>query len=201
MFLIFRVQRPTTSGFLPFKWYYISTSDYILDVTARKTQPVLNLPWGRNEELFRVPAIQQQQVIRNEAENRSTEASVNTSIVSFLQAIADLVPQSGRQWTADRSKLTADFSTRRRQRQFVAYTDDQMEDIFSRRILALIECKQSQRENHSPAVDMQEVAQMVAWVKQDIGTPGNDTPGNDTRVLVSQDATDIYISVFRYDQG
>lgn len=71
----------------------------------------------------------------------------------FLQAIADLVPQSGRQWTADRSKLTADFSTRRRQRQFVAYTDDQMEDIFSRRILALIECKQSQRENHSPAVD------------------------------------------------
>lgn len=50
-------------------------------------------------------------------------------------------------------------------------------------------------------IDMQEVAQMVAWVKQDIGTPGNDTPGNDTRVLVSQDATDIYISVFRYDQG
>jgi hypothetical protein len=34
-----------------------------------------------------------------------------TSIVSFLQAIADLIPQSERQWMADRIKLTADFST------------------------------------------------------------------------------------------
>ncbi|GFF54670.1 hypothetical protein IFM51744_08427 [Aspergillus udagawae] len=175
-------------------------SDYILDVTTRQTQPVWNPPWGGNEGLFRVPAIQQQQVIRHEAQNSSVrsaaEASVNTSIVSFLQAIAALVPQSGRQWTADRSKLTADFSTRRRKRQFVAYTDGQLEDTFSRRILALIECKRSRREDHSPAVDMQEVAQMVAWVKQHLGGAGNDT-----RVLVSQDGTDVYISVFQYDQG
>ncbi|GFG12605.1 hypothetical protein IFM5058_06029 [Aspergillus udagawae] len=175
-------------------------SDYILDVTTRQTQPVWNPPWGGNEGLFRVPAIQQQQVIRHEAQNSSVrsaaEASVNTSIVSFLQAIAALVPQSGRQWTADRSKLTADFSTRRRKRQFVAYTDGQLEDTFSRRIWALIECKRSRREDHSPAVDMQEVAQMVAWVKQHLGGAGNDT-----RVLVSQDGTDVYISVFQYDQG
>jgi hypothetical protein len=43
---------------------------------------------------------------------------------------------------------------------------------------------------------MQEVAQMVAWVKQHLGGPGNDM-----RVLVSQDGTDVYISVFQYDQG
>ncbi|KAF7115357.1 hypothetical protein CNMCM5793_002173 [Aspergillus hiratsukae] len=135
-------------------------SDYISDVTTRQMQLVWNPHWGGSDGLFRVLVIQQQQAIRDEAQNgsvRSTaEASVNTSIISFLQAIADLAPQSGRQWTADRSKLTADFSTRRRKRQFVAYTDGQLEDTFSRRILALVVCQRSRREKHSPAVDMQE---------------------------------------------
>ncbi|OGM40373.1 hypothetical protein ABOM_010591 [Aspergillus bombycis] len=174
----------------------VAFRDYILNLTTRQIRGTWSAAWGGNDRLFRVPAIQQQQVIRNELQDESTEASVNTSIVSFLQAIAELVPQSGRQWTADRNKLTADFSTRRRKRQFVAYTDGQLEDTFSRQILALIECKRSRRDDHTPAVDMQEVAQMVAWVKQDPGVPGNDK-----RVLVSQDGTDIYISVFQYNQG
>ncbi|KAE8134607.1 hypothetical protein BDV38DRAFT_285724 [Aspergillus pseudotamarii] len=171
--------------------------DYISDVTTRQSQPVWDAPWGGHDRLFRVPAIQQQQVIHDAAHYGSvrSEASVNAAFVTFLQAIADLVPQSGRQWTADRIKLTADFSTQRRKRQFVAYTDGQLEDTFSRRILALIECKRMRRAKHSPAVDMQEVAQMVAWVREH---PGG--PGNDKRVLVSKNGTDVYISVFDYDQ-
>ncbi|KAE8340911.1 hypothetical protein BDV24DRAFT_133129 [Aspergillus arachidicola] len=170
---------------------------YISDVTTRRAQPSWNAPWGGNDRLFRVLAIQQQQVIQDTAQYGSvrSEASVNTSFISFLQAIADLVPQSRRQWSADRIMLTADFSTPRRERQFVAYTDGQLEDTSSREILALVECKRSRRQRHSPAVDMQEVAQMVAWVKEHPGGPG----GN-RRVLVSDDGTEIYISVFRYDQ-
>ncbi|KAE8401780.1 hypothetical protein BDV37DRAFT_285332 [Aspergillus pseudonomiae] len=174
----------------------VAFQDYILDVSTRQIQGTWSAAWGGNDRLFRVPAIQQQQVIRDELRDERCEASVNTSIVSFLQAIAELVPQSGRQWTADRIKLIADFSTRRRNRQFVAYTDGQLEDTASRRPLALIECKRSRRDDHSPDVDMQEVAQMVAWVKQHPGVPGNDK-----RVLVSQDGTDIYISVLQYDPG
>ncbi|GAB1201872.1 hypothetical protein APSETT445_000464 [Aspergillus pseudonomiae] len=167
--------------------------DYISDLTTRQSQ---GAAWAGNDRLFRIPAIQQQQVIRNGLRDEGSETSVNTAIVSFLQAIADLFPQSGRQWTADRITLTADFGTVRRKRQFVAYTDGQLVDTFSREIVALIEYKRSRRAYHSPAVDMQEVAQMVAWVKQHPSVPGNGK-----RVLVSQDGTDIYISVFQYDQG
>ncbi|KAB8256852.1 hypothetical protein BDV32DRAFT_152872 [Aspergillus pseudonomiae] len=167
--------------------------DYISDLTTRQSQ---GAAWAGNYRLFRIPAIQQQQVIRNGLRDEGSEASVNTAIVSFLQAIADLFPQSGRQWTADRIKLTADFGTVSRKRQFVAYTDGQLVDTSSREIVALIECKRFRRAHHSPAVDMQEVAQMVAWVKEHPVIPGNGK-----RVLVSQDGTEIYISVFQYDQG
>ncbi|KNG90030.1 hypothetical protein ANOM_001591 [Aspergillus nomiae NRRL 13137] len=143
--------------------------DYISDLTTRQSQ---GAAWAGNDRLFRIPAIQKQQVIRNEPRDESSEASVNTAI------------------------LTADFGTVRRKRQFVAYTDGQLVDTFSREIVALIEYQRSRRAYHSPAVDMQEVAQMVAWVKQHPGVPGNGK-----RVLVSQDGTNIYISVFQYDQG
>jgi hypothetical protein len=40
---------------------------YVLDVTTRQTQPIWNPPCGGNDGLSRVPALQQQQVIRDEA--------------------------------------------------------------------------------------------------------------------------------------
>jgi hypothetical protein len=63
-------------------------SDYILDVTTRQKQPVWNPPWGGNEGLFRVPAIQQQQVIRHEAQNSSVRSAAEASVnfYRFLSA-------------------------------------------------------------------------------------------------------------------
>ncbi|PLN77649.1 hypothetical protein BDW42DRAFT_202517 [Aspergillus taichungensis] len=170
--------------------------DYLTNVTDRDTQPY-GL-WGGNDRLFRIPAIQQQEVIQGEVVGGGSadqsEATVNTACISFLQAIADLIPQSTRQWTACRIKLEADFSTQRRERRFVAYTDGHLKDISNGQTLALIECKKSRREKHSPAVDMQEVAQMVALVKQH-------PLGPNRRVLVAQDGAELYVSVFEYDQG
>ena len=100
----------------------------------------------------------------------------------------------------DRIKLTAGFSTRPRKGNSLHIPMASWRIPFSRRILALLGCKRSRRERHSLAVDMQEVAEILAWVKQQPGGPGNDGPGNDTRVLVSQDGTDVYVSVFQYDQ-
>ena len=172
--------------------------EYLTNVTVRQTQPLKDISWGGSDRLFRIPAIQQQDVIRSEAKKSSfrgqSEANVNTSFVSFLQAIADLVPQSTRQWTANRIRLTADFSTRQRERTFVAHTDGHLEDRSNSQILALIECKNSRREDHTPAVDMQEVAQMVAWVKEHPGEPNR-------RVLVAQNGTDLHISVFECSEG
>lgn len=172
--------------------------EYLTNVAARNTQPYKDTSWGGSDRLFRIPAIQQQDVIRSEDEVGSvlgqSEANVNTSLVSFLQAIADLVPQSTRRWTASRIRLTADFSTQQREREFVAHTDGHLEDRSNNQILALIACKHSRREDHTPVVDMQEVAQMVAWVKEHPGGPNR-------RVLVAQNGTDLYISVFECSEG
>ncbi|GKZ36369.1 hypothetical protein AbraIFM66950_007403 [Aspergillus brasiliensis] len=145
--------------------------DYLTYNTARLLHP--GSPWA-GDSLFRLPAIQQQQAIAELAQPQ----------------------QRNRQWDSRRRLLKADFGTPQHPRQYVAYTDGQLEDLLTQRILALVECKANLRRRHAPAVDMQEVAQLVAWVKQNPGVLGADQ-----RVLLSKDGTDLYISVFEYDQG
>lgn len=48
----------------------------------------------------------------------------------------------------------------------MAITDGQLQDLQSHEIKALIECKLEERDPHKPAVDMQEAAQLVAWIKK-----------------------------------
>lgn len=64
--------------------------------------------------------------------------------------------------------------------------------------MALVECKAGARGRHSPGIDMQEVAQLVAWVKQD---PAG--PGADNRILLSKVGLELYhdIPIFQYEPG
>ncbi|GLB07704.1 hypothetical protein AtubIFM57258_003064 [Aspergillus tubingensis] len=179
----------------------LSFNEYLAEFSNRQAQTT-GWVWGGTDRLFRVPAMQQQEVIRNLTINAvnggSTESTVNTAFLSFLNAISDLGPQPAqRLWTLTRKKLVADFSTPRRERKFVAYTDGQLEDAVTGRILALVECKRSWRENHSPKVDMQEVAEVIAWIKNFPAAAGT----ADSRVLLSKDGTELYISIFTYDDG
>lgn len=52
-------------------------------------------------------------------------------------------------------------------------------------------------DNHSPKVDMQEVAEVIAWIKSFPTAAGT----ADSRVLLSKDGTELYISIFTYDDG
>ncbi|OXV05752.1 hypothetical protein Egran_06480 [Elaphomyces granulatus] len=61
-------------------------------------------------------------------------------------------------------------------------------------IKAIAECKQNNRRRESPAVDMQEVAQIVAWIKE---YPNRTVQ----RILLSQDRDEIYISFAEYDNN
>lgn len=90
--------------------------------------------------------MQQQEVNRNLTINGinrgTTESTVNTAFLSFLNAISDLGPQPAqRLWTLAPKKLVADFSTPQRERGLVAYIDGQLKDVVTCRILALVECK------------------------------------------------------------
>ncbi|RDH27447.1 hypothetical protein BDQ94DRAFT_175609 [Aspergillus welwitschiae] len=179
----------------------LAFNEYIANFTNRQAQAT-GWVWGGTDRLFRVPAVQQQQVIRNLTINGinrgATESTVNTAFLSFLHALSDLCPQPAqRLWTTERKKLVADFGTPQPERKFVAYTDGQLEDATTGRILALVECKRSWRDNHSPKVDMQEVAEIVAWIKNFPAVAG----AADSRVLLSKDGTELYICVFGYDDG
>ena len=88
-------------------------------------------------------------------------------MVSFLQALAMVAGLLGSEWNANRIPLRADFGNFGGQaRRFEPVTDGQLQDVLSRRILALVECKRDERLRHSPQVEMQETAQMVAWIKE-----------------------------------
>lgn len=53
--------------------------------------------------------------------------------------------------------------TRKAKRSFTAVTDGQLQDVLNKRVLALVESKREARQKHSPQVEMQETAEMVAW--------------------------------------
>ena len=179
----------------------LSFNEYIACFSNRQAQTT-GWDWGGTDRLFRVMAMQQQEVIRNLTINGinrgATESTVNTAFLSFLNAISDLGPQPAqRLWTIQRKRLVADFSTPQRERKFVAYTDGQLEDAVTGCILALLECKRSWRDKYSPKVDVQEVAEVIAWIKSFPAAAG----AADSRVLLSKDGTELYISVSNYDDG
>ncbi|RWQ99691.1 hypothetical protein C8Q69DRAFT_503212 [Paecilomyces variotii] len=68
------------------------------------------------------------------------------------------------QWNGDRIPLEADFGGPAGS--FIAVTDGQLQAVTDKRILALVECKRWERDRHSPQVEVQETAQMVAWIKE-----------------------------------
>ena len=95
------------------------------------------------------------------------ETSVNSSLVSLLQAGASRTHTRGAQWRSTRVSLTARLGRfRRPARTFSAVTDGQLQTYGNHHIRALIECKKGRRESHSPQVEKQEVSQFVAWVTE-----------------------------------
>ncbi|KAJ9203906.1 hypothetical protein DTO166G4_8522 [Paecilomyces variotii] len=113
------------------------------------------------DTLFKVPLAQQQHAVLPGGLKltRRSESVVNVSIISYLQALAMVAAPISGEWSASRDSLQADFG---RERRFTAVTDGQLQEVTTKRILALVECKRDQRLRHNPQVEMQETAQMVA---------------------------------------
>lgn len=129
------------------------------------------------------------------------ETTVNTSLLDLLNAITSTIPGTTLVWNPERQSLTANFGRVKNDptpRKYTAETDGELEDTVSRRIRAIIECKKSARLSNTPQVQMQEVAQMVAWIKEH---PDDITNDMNYRLTVSQDREEIYISFFEYSRN
>lgn len=99
------------------------------------------------------------------------ETPVNSSFIIFLRALESLVPDCKYWWRWSKHSFSVNFSKTKpkkgqKRRGYTAITDGQLQEYKSHEIKALIECKMDTRKSCKPAVDMQEAAQMVAWIKQ-----------------------------------
>ncbi|KAL3478767.1 hypothetical protein BJX99DRAFT_256180 [Aspergillus californicus] len=75
-------------------------------------------------------------------------------------------------------------------RSYKSVTDGQLQDRNTIKIRAVVECKSMKRNDCSLAVTMQEAAMLVAWIRE--------FPGNERRVLVSQDGLKMKVTFAEY---
>ncbi|KAJ9317239.1 hypothetical protein DTO271D3_2529 [Paecilomyces variotii] len=203
-FLLFRTLFPPTRGHFDANLFGLSVEYQqagVLLLGSADFQAYLqrisatSLSQWHQDTLFKVPLAQQQQAVLPGGSKltRRSESVVNVSIISYLQALAMVATPISGEWSASRISLQADFGSGRR---FTAVTDGQLQEVTTKRILALVECKRDQRLRHSPQVEFQETAQMVAWIRE-----FPDAAPRPWRALVSQDGSEIYVSIFEYGRS
>ncbi|PLB55575.1 hypothetical protein P170DRAFT_484535 [Aspergillus steynii IBT 23096] len=102
-------------------------------------------------------------------------------------------------WTVHRKAFKAQFS----HASFEARVDGYLEDISeeSEKVRALVEVKPVKRAKKIVKIVMQEAAQMAAWIKSDPDENGClNRPGRCSRLHVSQDRHEIFITFAEYDK-
>ncbi|PYI02943.1 hypothetical protein BO78DRAFT_432519 [Aspergillus sclerotiicarbonarius CBS 121057] len=118
------------------------------------------------------------------------EQIVNCALIIFLNALT-LPFKLANNWTLHRKVFKAVFDDAT----FEARTDGYLDDRHGN-AQAIIEVKPVTRSKKSNLIQMQESAQMVAWIKSDGEKP--DAPKK-VRIHVSQDRHEIFLTVAQYD--
>ncbi|PKY07859.1 hypothetical protein P168DRAFT_300669 [Aspergillus campestris IBT 28561] len=119
------------------------------------------------------------------------EQIVNSALVTFLDAITLHFGLSS-SWTLHRIPFTAVFKTA----QFEARTDGYLRDR-SGKPSVIIEVKPVIRVHNLVPIQIQETAQMVAWIKSDDDQAQR---RHTTRLHVAQDRNQIFVMVAEYGQ-
>ncbi|KAL7657885.1 hypothetical protein ACMYSQ_004027 [Aspergillus niger] len=118
------------------------------------------------------------------------EQIVNCALVIFLNALT--IPfKLANNWTLHRKVFKAKFDDA----SFEARTDGYLDDRHGK-AQAIIEVKPVRRSRKSVPIQMQESAQMVAWIKNDCEKLPN--PMDMRHFLVAQDRHEIYLIVAQY---
>ncbi|GIK03224.1 hypothetical protein Aspvir_007293 [Aspergillus viridinutans] len=130
---------------------------------------------------FRQAQIQYLEVIEGLTKKKQLEdideTSINSSLITLLQGITDLVPTAGRRWRSRHVKLTINYGRRpgdKKDRKFTAVTDGQLQRSGGgRAISALVECKRAPRMEKRHKEAMQEAAEFATWVGDYRTGPGH----------------------------
>lgn len=93
---------------------------------------------------------------------QTDEDTVNAAFIELLNALTSLVPTTDSWWRTTKRRLT--FTGLRNG--YVAIMDGQFEVKATEEIRTPIECKGREREKLNARITMQEVAELVAWVKE-----------------------------------
>ncbi|KAL7661912.1 hypothetical protein ACMYSQ_001281 [Aspergillus niger] len=93
---------------------------------------------------------------------QTDEDTVNAAFIELLNALTSLVPTTDSWWRTTKRRLT--FTGLRNG--YVAITDGQFEVKATEEIRTPIECKGRERGKLDARITMQEVAELVAWVKE-----------------------------------
>lgn len=101
------------------------------------------------------------------------ESPINSSFLVLLKAFESMVPNCKYLWRSSKIRFSVTFhsknagrSSKKREMGYQAITDGQLQLKSTGSIKALIECKVDKRNPFKAAVDMQEAAQAVAWIKE-----------------------------------
>ncbi|KAJ5963587.1 uncharacterized protein N7479_003463 [Penicillium vulpinum] len=119
------------------------------------------------------------------------EQIVNTALVVFLNALTIYFPLS-MHWTLHRKSFTAAFENA----EFQARTDGYLGDSQGNPSV-LIEVKPVRRSRKLQVIQMQESAQMVAWIKCD---DEKAQKAHKMRLHISQDRHEVFVTVAKYDK-
>ncbi|GKZ40216.1 hypothetical protein AbraIFM66950_003665, partial [Aspergillus brasiliensis] len=132
---------------------------------------------------FRSTLIRQWEVLKG-LQNRDDplkccdEGVVNGSLVTLLQILLSLHPTPASEWSIAKTRLRGTFGSLRSDTKTLhldVLTDGQLKDKRTGEIKSVLKCKEDIRIHRSPTVDMQEAAEIVAWVSQ---YPDNDRSVN-----------------------
>ncbi|KAI2988865.1 hypothetical protein CBS147345_10683 [Aspergillus niger] len=125
---------------------------------------------------------------------QTDEDTVNAAFIELLSALTSLVPTTDSWWRTTKRRLT--FTGLRNG--YVAITDGQFEVKATEEIRTPIECKGREREKLNARITMQEVAELVAWVKE--YPDARISPPVRFRPLAGQCGQEIFLESLEYGQ-
>ncbi|PYH54613.1 uncharacterized protein BO96DRAFT_501832 [Aspergillus niger CBS 101883] len=125
---------------------------------------------------------------------QTDEDTVNAAFIELLNALTSLVPTTDSWWRTTKRRLT--FTGLRNG--YVAITDGQFEVKATEEIRTPIECKGREREKLNARITMQEVAELVAWVKE--YPDARISPPVRFRPLAGQCGQEIFLESLEYGQ-